>query len=98
MFLFYFVIFSFPLKLDCLDLLVYSLQVWVATENGNLEVTYTHNEEHVCCINISCMSHFDLMPISSKNKRVLRDRSSCFVFEFSKLPSWGKVFGRPAGM
>lgn len=22
-------------------------QVWVATESGNLEVTYTHNEEHV---------------------------------------------------
>lgn len=26
------------------------MQVWVATESGNLEVTYTHNEEHVCVI------------------------------------------------
>lgn len=24
------------------------MQVWVAAEGGNLEVTYTHNEEHVC--------------------------------------------------
>lgn len=24
------------------------LQVWFATESGNLEVTYSHNEEHVC--------------------------------------------------
>lgn len=24
------------------------LQVWFATDSGNLEVTYTHNEEHVC--------------------------------------------------
>lgn len=24
------------------------VQVWVATESGNLEVTYTHNEDHVC--------------------------------------------------
>ena len=24
-----------------------NLQVWVATESGKLEVTYTHNEEHV---------------------------------------------------
>lgn len=23
------------------------MQVWVATESGNLEATYTHNEEHV---------------------------------------------------
>lgn len=24
------------------------LQVWFATDSGNLEVTYSHNEEHVC--------------------------------------------------
>jgi len=24
------------------------MQVWYATESGNLEVTYTHTEEHVC--------------------------------------------------
>lgn len=29
-------------SLDC------TIKVWVATEGGNLEVTYTHNEEHVC--------------------------------------------------
>ncbi|MBA0689983.1 hypothetical protein Goari_007684 [Gossypium aridum] len=75
-----------------------TIKVWVATENGNLEVTYTHNEEHVCCINISCMPYFDLMPISSKNKRVLRERSSCSAFEFSKLPSWGKGLLNLRGM
>lgn len=24
------------------------MQVWFAAESGNLEVTYTHSEEHVC--------------------------------------------------
>ncbi|XP_042481124.1 zinc finger CCCH domain-containing protein 48-like [Macadamia integrifolia] len=27
-----------------------TIKVWVATENGDLEVTYTHSEEHVCCL------------------------------------------------
>lgn len=30
------------------------VKVWVATESGNLEVTYTHNEEHVCIQIYSC--------------------------------------------
>jgi len=29
---------------------IWFLQVWYATESGNLEVTYTHNEEHVCIL------------------------------------------------
>ena len=28
-------------------LILVLVQVWFATEAGNLEVTYTHNEEHV---------------------------------------------------
>jgi WD40 repeat protein len=28
--------------------LLWFMQVWYATESGNLEVTYTHTEEHVC--------------------------------------------------
>lgn len=24
------------------------VQIWVATESGKLEATYTHSEEHVC--------------------------------------------------
>lgn len=47
------------------------MQVWVATENGNLEVTYTHNEEHVCClINQLCMLYFDLMQLIVRRKGV----------------------------
>ena len=36
------------------------VQVWVATESGNLEVTYTHKEEHVRLflqIWFSCVLH-----------------------------------------
>ena len=32
------------------EIIIWFLQVWYATESGNLEVTYTHNEEHVCII------------------------------------------------
>jgi len=31
-------------------IIIWFLQVWYATESGNLEVTYTHNEDHVCII------------------------------------------------
>ena len=30
------------------------MQVWVATESGNYEVTYTHNEEHVRLCAVEC--------------------------------------------
>ncbi|KAM0041386.1 putative transcription factor WD40-like family [Helianthus debilis subsp. tardiflorus] len=36
----------FFLVYKCLFCLL--MQVWAATESGNLEVTYTHNEDHVC--------------------------------------------------
>ena len=34
-------------QLELFNLGVYSMQVWAATDSGNLEVTYTHTEEHV---------------------------------------------------
>lgn len=43
-----------PMSLLCWDQYLLScsldqtVKVWVATEAGNLEVAYTHNEDHVC--------------------------------------------------
>lgn len=43
-----------PMSLLCWDQYLLScsldqtIKVWAAAEGGNLEVTYTHNEEHVC--------------------------------------------------
>lgn len=46
----------FSSSLDCM------VKVWAATEEGSLEVVYTHNEEHVCFIItitlLRCVLHF----------------------------------------
>lgn len=43
-----------PMSLLCWDQYLLScsldntIKVWIMTEEGNLEVAYTHNEDHVC--------------------------------------------------
>jgi len=41
---------SLASNLTCifLTIIFLSMQIWAATEAGDLEVAYTHNEEHVC--------------------------------------------------
>lgn len=45
-----------PMSLLCWDQYLLScsldqtIKVWIATEGGNLEVAYTHYEDHVCCL------------------------------------------------
>jgi hypothetical protein len=38
---------SYTVTFMCIMVLFVLLQVWAATESGNLEVTYTHTEEQV---------------------------------------------------
>ena len=36
-----------------------TIKVWFATdEEGNLDVAYTHKEEHVCCFSFSMVSNY----------------------------------------
>ena len=61
---FLFCYFFLPLKVKFGFFFFFCVQVWIATENGNLEVTYTHNEDHVCCfINTLCILYFHLMQL-----------------------------------
>ncbi|GAB2265276.1 hypothetical protein Dimus_000343 [Dionaea muscipula] len=66
-----------------------TIKVWVATENGNLEVTYTHNEDHGLLT--FCGMH------DSEAKPVLLCSSNDNTVRLHDLPSFsdrGKIFAK----
>ncbi|XP_017972995.1 PREDICTED: zinc finger CCCH domain-containing protein 63 [Theobroma cacao] len=66
-----------------------TIKVWVATENGNLEVTYTHNEEHGL-LNLRGMH-------DSESKPVLLctcNDNSVRLYDLPSFSERGKIFAK----
>ncbi|XP_039029107.1 zinc finger CCCH domain-containing protein 48-like isoform X2 [Hibiscus syriacus] len=66
-----------------------TIKVWVATENGNLEVTYTHNEEHGL-LNLRGMHDSESKPVllCSCNDNSVR------LFDLPSFSEKGKIFAK----
>ncbi|KAG4117946.1 hypothetical protein ERO13_D12G262300v2 [Gossypium hirsutum] len=66
-----------------------TIKVWVATENGNLEVTYTHNEEHGL-LNLRGMHDLESKPVllCACNDNYVR------LYDLPSFSKRGKIFAK----
>ncbi|OMO85979.1 hypothetical protein CCACVL1_09884 [Corchorus capsularis] len=66
-----------------------TIKVWVATENGNLEVTYTHNEEHGLLI-LRGMHDMESKPILL----CVCNDNSVRLYDLPSFSEKGKIFAK----
>ncbi|OMO97943.1 hypothetical protein COLO4_14246 [Corchorus olitorius] len=67
----------------------HSIKVWVATENGNLEVTYTHNEEHGLLI-LRGMHDMESKPVLL----CVCNDNSVRLYDLPSFSERGKIFAK----